>query len=75
MALLLALHDDDVFVLIDALNEFAQANEEEGDPAGYAKTADAIADRARRLRPLVTAQPEQVIRGLGLGSYRDRPQG
>jgi hypothetical protein len=75
MTVFLALHDEDVVVLLDALNEFAQSNEDAGDPCGYAKSADALADRVGRLVPLVTVQVDQVMRGLGIGRYRDRPQG
>jgi hypothetical protein len=74
-AILLPLHHDDLFVLLGALGAFYDAEKATGDTIGYGEQAWQIIERLHALKPLVTHDADQMLRSVGLGSYKDRPQG
>jgi hypothetical protein len=72
---LLPLTAAEVDVALHALVAYAFEVEGSGDPCGEAPRADAIADRLRGLDSLESVVARQRLRWLGIGSYKNRPQG
>lgn len=75
MATLLPLHDYEITMVLFALNDFAAAQEQDGDACGYAPMADAVAARVRALGELVHESAVRQLKAIGLGRYERRPQG
>ena len=71
----LFLHGGQVTVLIDALVAFANQCEAEGDVCGVAPTCDEMANRLRELDELDRAWGIEMVKAMGLGKYKNRPQG
>ena len=75
--MMLFVNDHDAQVIQDALTAFAQECDRTGDPCGEATHADELWQRFDALKRLGAGQTEavEVLKVMGLGRYRGRPQG
>lgn len=71
----LFLHGGQIDVLIDALVAFATQCEADGDVCGVAPTCDELHRRLHELRELDNTEVRELMKEMGAGRYRLRPQG
>jgi hypothetical protein len=72
---ILFLHGGQIQVMIDALVAFANQCEAEGDVCGVAPTCDELHHRLHELREIDSAWVREMMKEMGSGRYRHRPQG
>lgn len=73
--MLLFINDRDAQVLQDALTLFATECDRTGDPCNEATHADELWQKLDALKQLGQAEAREILKMIGLGRYRGRPQG
>lgn len=73
--MLLFISDQDAQVLQDALTLFATECDRTGDPCHEATHADELWEKLEALKRLGRQEAREVMKMIGLGRYRGRPQG
>lgn len=73
--LLLGLTSLEADALEVALVALAVREDAEGDPLGYAKVCDRVADRLKATHALAYTHAEEWLKAVGLGRHNGRPQG
>lgn len=73
--MILLIDASDAQVLQDALTLFAHDCDRTGTPTNEAAHADELWERLDALSDLCHQEAREVVKAMGLGRYRGRPQG
>jgi hypothetical protein len=73
--MLLMINDTDAQVLQDALTLFANNCDRTGDPCNEATHADELWEKLDAIHELGRQEAREIVKAMGLGRYRGRPQG
>jgi hypothetical protein len=73
--MLLLVNAHDAQVMQDALTAFAMECDRTGDPCNEATHADELWQRLDALKQLGQEDAREIVKAMGLGRYRGRPQG
>jgi hypothetical protein len=73
--MVLLINDGDAQVMQDALTAFATECDRRGDPCCEATHADELWRKLNALKELGRQDAHELVKAMGLGRYRGRPQG
>lgn len=73
--ILLLINDQEAQLLQDALTAFAQESNRQGDPMNESTRADELWERLDAIKQVSSEDARQVVKAMGMGRYRGRPQG